>query len=64
MLTHRILTDRLAQFGSSSKFNAELSSLQMLKAEGRTTAENFLKSHGWDMGKRSTVDIDVLMAEC
>lgn len=41
MRTNRILTDKLAEFGASSKLNAELLFLQMLKAEGRTTAEDF-----------------------
>ena len=64
MRTHRILTDKLAEFGASSKLNAELPFLRMLKDEGRKTAEDFLKSHGADLGKRSTADIDVLLAEC
>ena len=64
MRTHRILTDKLAEFGASSKLNAELPFLRMLKDEGRKTAEDFLKSHGADLGKRSTADIDVLVAEC
>ena len=64
MRTHRILTDRLAEFGASSKLNAELPFLRLLKAEGRTTAEQFLKSHGADLGKRSTADLDILLAEC
>jgi hypothetical protein len=50
MCAHRILTDRLAEFGASSKLNAELPFLQTLKAEGRTTAEDFLKSRGSDLG--------------
>jgi hypothetical protein len=41
MRSHRILTDKLAEFGASSKLNAELPFLQILKAEGRTTAEDF-----------------------
>ena len=64
MPTHRILTDKLAEFGASSKLNAELPFLQLLKAEGRKTTEHFLKSHGADLGKRSTADLDVLLAEC
>ena len=46
MRTHRILTDRLAEFGASSKLNAELTFLQMLEAEGRTTAEDFQSPMG------------------
>lgn len=64
MRTHRIMTDRLAQFGASSKFNAELEFLQMLKAEGRHSADDFLANHADDIGTRSTADIDVLLAEC
>jgi NTE family protein len=64
MRTHRILTDKLAEFGASSKLNAALPFLQMHKIEGRTTAEDFLKPRGSDVVKRSTADNDVLLAEC
>jgi NTE family protein len=64
MRTHRILTDKLAAFGASSKLNAEARFLQVLKEEGRKAAEDFLKLHGADVGKRSTADLDVLLAEC
>ena len=36
MRTHRIMTDRLAEFGASSKLNAEWDFLTLLKEEGRT----------------------------
>lgn len=64
MHTHRILSDKLAEFGASSKLNAERPFLQMLKEEGRKAAEEFLKMHGQDLGRRSTADLDVLLAEC
>jgi NTE family protein len=64
MRMHRIMTDRLAQFGASSKFNAELEFLMMLKAEGQRSAEEFLDAHADDIGKNSTADIDVLLDEC
>ncbi len=64
MLTHRILSDRLAEFGASSKLNAEGPFLHLLKDEGRKAAEEFLATHGADLGKRSTTDLDVLLAEC
>ncbi len=64
MRTHRILTDKLADFGASSKLNAEASFLHMLKAEGRIAAQEFLTAHGEDLGKRSTADLDILLAEC
>ena len=64
MRTHLIQTDKLAEFGASSKLNAEGAFLQLLKDEGRKTAEEFLTAHGEDLGKRSTADLDVLLAEC
>jgi NTE family protein len=63
MRTHRIMTDKLAELGASSKLNAEWDFIEMLKAEGRSAAESFLAQHGEDVGKRSTSDIDVLLAE-
>ena len=63
MLTHRIVTDRLAEFGASSKLNAEGAFLTMLKEEGRRSANAFLHDHGDDLGKRSTADLDVLLKE-
>jgi NTE family protein len=63
MRTHRIITDKLAEFGASSKLNAERAFLTLLKEEGRRCTEAFLVEHGDDLGKRSTADIDVLLAE-
>lgn len=64
MRTHRIMTDKLAEYGSSSKLNAERPFLEMLKQDGRQTAEEFLATHGADVGKRSTADLDILLQEC
>jgi len=64
MRTHRILTDKLVEFGASSKLNAERRFLHVLKEEGRKAAEDFLKLHGADVGERATADLDVLLAEC
>jgi NTE family protein len=36
----------------------------LLRAEGRRAAEAFLAAHGGDLGRRSTADIDALLAEC
>ena len=63
MRTHRIITDRLAEFGASSKLNAEPAFLDMLKEEGRQCAQRFLEEHGDDVGKRSTADLDTLLSE-
>lgn len=64
MRTHRIMNDRLAEFGASSKLNAEWEFLEMLKVEGRKSADEFLTSHGTDLGSKSSADLDVLLAEC
>ncbi len=64
MRTHRIMTDMLAQFGASSKLNAEWEFVAMLRMEGRRAASEFLDTKGDDLGKRSTTDLDVLLAEC
>src|SRR5215469_10672329 len=64
MRTHRIMTDILAQFGASSKLNAEWEFIAMLRTEGRHAADEFLGANGKDLGKRSTADLDVLLAEC
>jgi NTE family protein len=64
MRTHRIMSDKLADFGASSKVNAEWEFVSLLKDEGRKSADAFLAAHGEDIGKRSTADFDVLLAEC
>jgi NTE family protein len=64
MRTHRIMSDALANFGASSKLNAEWEFVSLLKREGRKSADAFLTAHGKDIGKHSTADIDVLLAEC
>jgi NTE family protein len=64
MRTHTIWTDRLAEFGASSKLNAEWAFVLMLKDEGRRSADQFLAAHAEDLGKRSTADLDVLLQEC
>jgi NTE family protein len=64
MRTHRIMTDTLADFGASSKLNAEWEFVSLLKQEGRKSAEIFLAAHGDDLGQRSTADLDALLAEC
>ena len=63
MRTHRIESDQLAAFGASSKLNAEWPFISLLKDEGRRCADEFLAAHGNDLGRRSTADLDVLLAE-
>jgi len=64
MRTHNIKSDRLVEFGASSKLNAEKKFIALLKDEGRRCADEFLSEHGHDLGHRSTADLDVLLAEC
>src|SRR5262245_56507284 len=64
MKTHRIKSDMLATFGSSSKLNAEWAFVAKLHREGRRAASEFLEAHGGDLGERSTADLDILLAEC
>ncbi len=64
MRTHRIMTDMLAELGASSKLNAEWDFLAKLHAEGRRSATEFLDKHGEDVGRRTTADLDALLAEC
>ncbi|MGY8666744.1 patatin-like phospholipase family protein [Bradyrhizobium sp. UFLA05-109] len=64
MRTHRIKSDILTKFGASSKLNAEWEFLSMLRDEGRLAASEFLERHREDVGRRSTADLDVLLAEC
>jgi NTE family protein len=64
MRTHRIMSDTLADFGSSSKLNAEWEFVSLLKEEGRKSADGFLTAHGGEIGKHSTADFDALLAEC
>ncbi|MCF3935562.1 patatin-like phospholipase family protein [Acuticoccus sp. M5D2P5] len=64
MRPHRIMSDNLADFGASSKLNAEWDFISMLKTEGYRAADEFLFVHGEDLGKRATSDLDVLLNEC
>jgi NTE family protein len=64
MRTHRIMSEKLTDFGASSKLNAEWEFVSLLKEEGRKSADAFLAVHGEDVGKRSTADLDVLLEEC
>ena len=58
------MSDKLTDFGASSKLNAEGAFLALLKEEGRRSADAFLAEHGDDVGNRSSADLDVLLAEC
>ena len=63
MRIHLISSKTIDELGASSKFNAEWDFLSMLRDEGRRCAESFLASHGASIGKRSTLDLDLLLKE-
>lgn len=63
MRLHRIASDRMAEFGSSSKMNAEWPFLCLLRDEGRLAAGEFLDTYGDDLGQRSSFDVAELIAE-
>ncbi|MEN4921518.1 patatin-like phospholipase family protein [Achromobacter spanius] len=63
MRIHRVSSDKMVELGYSSKLNAEWEFLRMLRDEGRKAADEFLTTHGHDLGKRSTLDIDEMLGE-
>jgi NTE family protein len=63
MRIHRISSEIMIDLGYSSKLNAEWVFLSMLKDEGRRAAELFLDTHGDDLGRRSSLDLDALLEE-
>jgi NTE family protein len=64
MRMHRIMSEMMTDLGYSSKLNGEWAFLCKLRAEGRRAADEFLELHGNDLGRRSTADVDALLAEC
>jgi NTE family protein len=61
MRIHRIANDEMAEFGSSSKLNAEWEFLCLLRDLGRRSAKAFLDAHGADVGRRSSFDVGDLL---
>jgi NTE family protein len=61
MRIHRIASAVMLDLGYSSKLNAEWDFLVMLRDEGRKAAEAFLHSHGDDLGRVSSLDLDDLL---
>ncbi len=59
---HRIASDLMTDLGASSKMNAEWEFLTLLRDEGRRAATAFLEAHGEDIGRRSSFDLDALLA--
>ena len=63
MRMHLVTSKVLADLGASSKFNAEWDFLCMLREEGRRAVEAFLTADGKNIGKRSSVDLDILLQQ-
>ena len=61
MRIHLVRNEMAAELDSSSKMNAEWAFLEMLHAEGRRAAAAFLDRDGDNLGRRSSVDLDVLL---
>ena len=61
MRIHLVASKVLAGLGASSKFNAEWDFLCMLRDEGRRAAEAFLTTDSNNLGKRSSMDLDILL---
>jgi NTE family protein len=61
MRIHLIASELMTGLGASSKFNAEWAFLTMLRDEGRRCADDFLKAHGADLGRCSSMDLDALL---
>jgi NTE family protein len=62
MRIHRIASDRVTEVDSTSKLITEWRFLQGLRDEGRRVAGLFLEQHAADLGKRSTLDLDGMLA--
>ena len=63
MRIHRIASAFMTDLGYSSKLNAEWAFLCLLRDEGRRCAEEFLRTHRGDLGRRSTFDLDALLEQ-
>jgi NTE family protein len=63
MRIHRIASEILTELGASSKLNAEWEFFSLLRDEGRRSAQVFLERHASGLGRRSTLDLDVLLKQ-
>jgi NTE family protein len=61
MRIHLVRNEIMSELGYSSKLNAEWDFISMLHREGRRAADTFLSDNGDNIGKRSSVDLDVLL---
>jgi NTE family protein len=61
MRIHVVRNEIMSELGYSSKLNAEWDFISMLHREGRQAADAFLSDNRNNLGKRSSVDLDVLL---
>ncbi len=61
MRLHLVRNDIMTKLGASSKLNAEWAFLSYLRDEGRKAAQSFLNAHALDLGRRSTMDLNILL---
>jgi NTE family protein len=61
MRMHMVPNTAMVDLGYSSKLNAEWEFLTMLRDAGRNAAETFLTAHAGDLGRRSSIDLDILL---
>ena len=61
MRIHRVASEMLTELGASSKVNAEWEFFSLLHDEGRRSTQVFLETHALDLGRSSTLDLDVLL---
>jgi len=61
MRIDRVASAMVTELGASSKLNAEWEFFSLLHDEGRRSAQIFLETHALDLGRRSTLDLDVLL---
>jgi NTE family protein len=63
MRVHTVRNPIMINLGYSSKLNAEWGFLEMLRDEGRRAADEFLKKHRRDLGRKSSVNLDALLEQ-
>lgn len=62
MRVHAVSNEVMTKLSASSKLIAEWDFFRMLRDEGRRAAQAFIKCRADDLGRRSTLDLDVLLA--
>ena len=63
MRVHSVTNEIMKELSASSKMIAEWDFLCLLRDKGRASAQSFLEQHVDNLGRRSTLDLDVLLEE-